>query len=80
MASGLEPNGKAPGLPVKVTVQDKDKGEALLAVPELAERIGVQPGWVYHAVKFEGMPCIRLNSRFWRFHWPTVLAWLQKRQ
>jgi hypothetical protein len=26
------------------------------------------------------MPCIRLNSRFWRFHWPTVLAWLQRQR
>jgi excisionase family DNA binding protein len=24
------------------------------------------------------IPCIRLNSRTWRFHWPTVLAALQR--
>jgi hypothetical protein len=34
---------------------------------------------IRHLVKFEGMPCIRINSRVWRFHWPTVLAWLQQR-
>jgi hypothetical protein len=27
----------------------------------------------------DGMPVCRLNQRLWRFHWPTVLSWLQKR-
>jgi len=58
---------------------DKDKGEALIDVPELADRIGVGVDWVYGAVKDEGLPCIRFDARLWRFHWPTVLAWLQKK-
>ena len=65
---------------VEVTIQDKDRGEALLKVPELAGRIGVSCDWVYDAVNTGGMPCIRLNSRLWRFHWPTVLAWLQRQR
>jgi antitoxin (DNA-binding transcriptional repressor) of toxin-antitoxin stability system len=27
----------------------------------------------------EGLPCCRMNARLWRFHWPTVLAWSQRR-
>jgi excisionase family DNA binding protein len=65
---------------MSATALDKDKGESLLTVPELAERIGTSTDWVYDAVNYHGMPCIRLNSRFWRFHWPTVLAWLQRQR
>jgi hypothetical protein len=65
---------------VKATETDKNRGDALLKVPDLAARIGVSSDWVYDAVNFDGMPCCRLNARFWRFHWPTVLDWLQKRR
>ena len=69
------------GLTLKlVSDEAKVKGEALMEVPEVAERIGVKSNWVRHAVNFDGMPCIRYNERLWRFHWPTVLAWLQKRR
>jgi len=59
---------------------DKNRGDVLLKVPDLANRIGVSRDWIYDAVNYEGMPCCRLNARFWRFHWPTVLDWLQKRR
>jgi excisionase family DNA binding protein len=63
-----------------VSEDQKTRGEGLLSVSEVADRIGVSEPWVRDAVNFDGMPCIRYNARMWRFHWPTVLAWLQKRR
>jgi excisionase family DNA binding protein len=57
---------------------DKDRGGALLDVSELAVRLSVSKDWVYDAVNYHDLPCVRFNSRLWRFHWPTVLAWLQR--
>jgi predicted DNA-binding transcriptional regulator AlpA len=59
---------------------DKDRGEGLLTVPELADRCQASQDWVYDQVNCRKMPCIRINARMWRFHWPTVLAWLQKQR
>jgi hypothetical protein len=50
--------------------------EKLLTVDDMAERLQVSPDWILDQVKFWGMPCIKRNARFFRFHWPTVLAWL----
>ena len=47
---------------VKATETDKNRGDALLKVPELATRIGVSSDWVYDAVNFNGLPCCRLNA------------------
>ena len=59
--------------------EDKNKGEGLITVEEIADRIQVGTDWVYDAVNVDGLPCIKYNARLWRFHWPSVLAWLQKR-
>jgi hypothetical protein len=51
--------------------------ERLITVSELADRLRYSPGWVRAQVKAGGIPCIKFNSRAWRFHWPTVLAALK---
>ena len=70
-------------MPNSICIMDesqKDKGDALLDVQEVAARLKVSSDWVYDAVKYHDLPCFRLNQRLWRFHWPTILAWLQKRR
>jgi predicted DNA-binding transcriptional regulator AlpA len=63
-------------------VEDKkakqDAGEALIDVPELADRLGATPDWVYDQVNFGDLPYCRLSPRKIRFHWPTVLVWAAK--
>jgi hypothetical protein len=53
--------------------------DGLIDIQELAAKMKLGTKWIRHAVKFDGLPCIRFNSRTWRFHWPTVLAWLSGR-
>lgn len=52
--------------------------EQLLTIDELAERIKYSAQWIRNQVNFHGMPCVRFNQRAWRFHWKTVLDWMQK--
>ena len=52
--------------------------EQLLTIYELADRLRYKPQWVRDQVRFNGMPVVKFNQRAWRFHWPTVLAWLSK--
>jgi excisionase family DNA binding protein len=52
--------------------------DRLLTIEELAERIQYSVDWIREKVKAGVLPAIRFNSRAWRFHWPTVLAALQK--
>ena len=51
--------------------------ERLMTVSELAVRLRYSPGWVRSQVRAGEIPCIKFNSRAWRFHWPTVLAALK---
>ena len=51
--------------------------ECLMTVTELADRLRYSPGWVRAQVRAGEIPCIKFNSRAWRFHWPTVLAALK---
>ena len=51
----------------------------MLLVAEMADRLQCSEDKIRALVNIEGMPCSKLNPRMWRFHWPTVLAWLQKR-
>ena len=70
-------------MPNSICIMDesqKDKGDALLDVQEVAARLKVSSDWAYDAVKYHNLPRFRLNPRLWRFHWPTMLAWLQKRR
>ena len=48
-------------------------GEKLLTIEELAERIQLKVETIREKVKAGIIPAIKLNSRTWRFHWPTVL-------
>jgi len=59
--------------------QDKTAGMGMLTVPEMADRLQWSVDKVRDLVNVDGMPCCALNPRMWRFHWPTVLTWLQKR-
>ena len=59
---------------------DKDKGEALITVSEMADRLQCGNDWVYEKVNDGTLPCIKINARFWRFHWPTVLEALKRRR
>jgi hypothetical protein len=71
-SSGFKLTGQ---VPVDIPAGD---GERLLTIEELAERLQYSVGWVRHQVKFGRIPVAAFNSRAWRFHWPTVLAALQK--
>ena len=51
-----------------------------MTIKELAERLQYSEGWVRDQVRAGRLPSIRFNRRAWRFHWPTVLAALQKMQ
>ena len=52
--------------------------DRLLTIEELAERIQYSVDWIREKVKEGVIPAVRFNRRAWRFHWPTVLAALQK--
>jgi hypothetical protein len=52
--------------------------EQLLTTEQLAERVQHTSEWVLNQIKFKGLPVIKFNRRDFRFHWPTVLAWLQQ--
>jgi excisionase family DNA binding protein len=52
--------------------------ENLLTVSELAERLQYSEEWVLDQVKLGKIPAIRFSKRAFRFHWPSVLAALQK--
>jgi hypothetical protein len=52
--------------------------ERLLTIEELAERLQYSVGWFRQQVKFGRILVIAFNRRAWRFHWPTVIATLQK--
>src|ERR1035437_4256875 len=54
-----------------------DTTERLMTVSELAGQLRYSPGWVRARVRSGEIPCIKFNSRAWRFHWPTVLAALK---
>ena len=54
--------------------------EELLTIGELAARIKFTVKWIRAKVKTGTIPCVKFNSRTWRFHWPSVLAALQKLQ
>ena len=51
--------------------------EKYLTVAQLAEILQLGTKWILNRVKM-GMPCIKLNARTFRFHLPTVQAWLLK--
>jgi excisionase family DNA binding protein len=52
--------------------------DKLLTIGELADRLQYSTDWIREQVRAGRIPVIRFNSRAWRFHWPTVLAALQK--
>ena len=54
--------------------------ERLLTIEELAQRLQYSAKWIRAQVRAGRLPAIRFNRRAWRFHWPTVLAALQKLQ
>ena len=57
-----------------------EDGEKLLTIEELAERIQLTVETIREKVKAGTIPAIKLNSRTWRFHWPTVLDAMLKLQ
>jgi len=59
--------------------ENNNHEEKLLTVEQLAERLQYSPDWVCIQVKRGRIPAIRFNQRAWRFHWPTVLQAIQKR-
>ena len=52
--------------------------EKLLTINEVATLVGYTAAWVRQKVNAGVIPAIRFNSRAWRFHWPSVLAALQR--
>jgi len=54
--------------------------EKLLTVTELAEIIGMSPGWIYQHCTGKRQPCIPSVQigRSRRFRLATVLAWIEK--
>ncbi len=49
----------------------------LLTIDELAQKLQLRVACIRAKVNQGQIPCIRLNARVWRFHWPTVLKALQ---
>lgn len=54
--------------------------ECLMTIEQLAKRLQYSADWIRTQVRAGRLPAIRFNRRAWRFHWPTVLAALQKLQ
>jgi hypothetical protein len=54
-----------------------DATERLMTVSELAGQLRYSTGRVRARVRTGEIPCIKFNSRAWRFDWPTVLAALK---
>jgi hypothetical protein len=52
--------------------------EKLLTVEEVAERVGKTPDWGRDQTNAGVIPVIVINPRVWFYHWPTVLAYLEK--
>ena len=52
--------------------------EKLLTVEELAALLQLSKEWVLDQVSAGVIPVIRFNARTFRYHWPSVLAALQK--
>ena len=65
-------------LQARVEFVSQTSGERLLTLEELAGRLQLSMDTVRDHVNAGQIPVIRLNSRTWRFHWPTVLAAMQK--
>jgi hypothetical protein len=53
--------------------------DELIEIQALGKKMKLSPKTIRRLVKYEGLPCCIINSRVWRFHWPTVLAWSQQR-
>ena len=53
---------------------NENEEEKLLLIEELAARLRLTVQSVREKVHAGLIPCIMLNARVWRFHWPTVLA------
>lgn len=73
-----EPNGIGFGTVLRRfdnLIQSEEDG--LLTTEEIAQKLKLSVERTRELVKNETIPCIRINSRTWRFHWPTVLAALQ---
>ena len=49
-----------------------------LTVPELAERLGISPGTVYHWLSQGRLPCVRFSSRCVRFRESDVEKMLEE--
>jgi hypothetical protein len=79
-ASGLMNRQRTKDTPVRDVTDASvtNAPERLITVAELAGQLRYSTGWVRAHVKAGEIPCIRFNSRAWRFHWPTVLAALRK--
>jgi hypothetical protein len=60
----------APSAPTPISAAD------ILTVNELAERLKVQPTWVYENQRRDNpMPALHCG-RYLRFSWPAVCTWL----
>jgi hypothetical protein len=57
---------------------DERLEDRLLTIDELADKIHYSVQWVRDQVNAGKLPAIKFNARAWRFHWPSVLAALQK--
>jgi hypothetical protein len=64
-----------PNCPVKLVM---DMADILLTIDQVAEKTQLSIPAVRRMVKGKLIRCIKVNSRVWRFHWPSVLADLQK--
>lgn len=59
--------------------QSGNEKDVLLTTEDVADRIQLSVERVRELVNDHTIPCIKLTSRTWRFHWPTVVAALQRR-
>jgi hypothetical protein len=52
--------------------------ERQLTIEQLAQRLQYSVDWIRGQVRAGPLPAIRFNRLAWRFHWPSVLAALQR--
>lgn len=57
---------------------DERSSENLLNVPEVAERLGMSPGTIYHMVSEGRIPSVHLSKRCVRFRPSEIEKWLDK--
>ena len=53
--------------------------DGLMTAEEIAQRLGVKPGWVYRQSRAGSIPTVRLG-RYYRYRLDAIEEWLAERE